>query len=106
MPSARCRALPSTAPLDPAPLAIKRAPLPQATAHKTDAEKFGWSFVLELHATEEARASSNASVREAPHWLVVPGAWWRYPQGPGSSVKDRLGHPVVHVSFTDAKARC
>ena len=35
-------------------------------------------------------------------WRWVPGASWRHPLGPGSSIEDRLNHPVVHVSFEDA----
>lgn len=52
----------------------------QESSYRTDAEKFGWSFVLELHASATAKAASNATVKEAPHWLVVQGAWWRAPQ--------------------------
>ncbi|GGI46277.1 formylglycine-generating enzyme required for sulfatase activity [Agromyces flavus] len=37
-------------------------------------------------------------------WRWVPGAQWRHPFGPGSSIDDRLDHPVVHVSFADAAA--
>jgi sulfatase modifying factor 1 len=37
-------------------------------------------------------------------WDWVPGAHWRRPFGPGSSVDDRLDHPVVSVSFDDACA--
>ena len=78
----------------------------KATGYRTEAETFGWSFVLELFATDIARAASNESVRDAPHWLAVRGAYWRQPLGPGSGVKGRLRHPVVHVSFNDAKAFC
>ena len=35
-------------------------------------------------------------------WRWEPGASWREPEGPGSSVADRLRHPVVHVSIEDA----
>ena len=73
---------------------------------KTESETFGWSFVLELHATDEAKAASNQSVRDAPHWIAVPGAYWRRPLGPGSSITQRLDYPVVHVSYNDAKAYC
>ena len=37
-------------------------------------------------------------------WRWVPGASWRHPFGPGSSVDDRPSHPVVQVSFADATA--
>lgn len=86
--------------------ATRRRRPPQESSYRTDAEKFGWSFVLELHATAAAKARSNQTVKEAPHWLVVHGAWWRYPGGPGSSVQHRWHYPAVHVSFHDAKAYC
>jgi sulfatase modifying factor 1 len=31
-------------------------------------------------------------------WEYVPGADWRHPQGPGSSIEGRDDHPVVHVA--------
>ena len=37
-------------------------------------------------------------------WAWQPGANWRHPQGPDSSLEDRLHHPVVHVSLHDARA--
>ncbi|WP_211368146.1 formylglycine-generating enzyme family protein [Microbacterium rhizomatis] len=37
-------------------------------------------------------------------WRWVPGAQWRHPRGPGSSIEDRMRHPVVQVSFEDASA--
>lgn len=37
-------------------------------------------------------------------WRWEPGAFWRRPSGPGSSIDDRLDHPVVHVAFADAAA--
>jgi formylglycine-generating enzyme required for sulfatase activity len=39
-------------------------------------------------------------------WEYVPGADWRHPEGPDSSIEDRMDHPVVHVSWLDAKAYC
>jgi formylglycine-generating enzyme required for sulfatase activity len=35
-------------------------------------------------------------------WRWQPGARWSEPEGPGSSIEDRMRHPVVHVSFEDA----
>lgn len=37
-------------------------------------------------------------------WRWQPGASWRHPQGPGSTVEDRPDHPVVQVAFADASA--
>ncbi|MGA7758460.1 MAG: formylglycine-generating enzyme family protein [Ilumatobacteraceae bacterium] len=35
-------------------------------------------------------------------WTWTPGASWRHPEGPRSSIDDRRDHPVVHVAFEDA----
>ncbi|WP_414653738.1 formylglycine-generating enzyme family protein [Geminicoccus sp.] len=37
-------------------------------------------------------------------WRFVPGADWRHPQGPDSSIDGLADHPVVHVSYDDAMA--
>jgi formylglycine-generating enzyme required for sulfatase activity len=37
-------------------------------------------------------------------WALVPGANWRHPEGPGSTLHGRDRHPVVHVGFADACA--
>ncbi len=37
-------------------------------------------------------------------WAWTPGASWRAPEGPGSDLKGREHHPVVHVAFEDAMA--
>jgi formylglycine-generating enzyme required for sulfatase activity len=39
-------------------------------------------------------------------WAYVPGADWRHPRGPGSSLDGLHDHPVVHVAFEDAEAYC
>jgi formylglycine-generating enzyme required for sulfatase activity len=39
-------------------------------------------------------------------WRWTPGADWRHPEGPGSTLKGREKHPVVHVSWDDAQAYC
>jgi formylglycine-generating enzyme len=39
-------------------------------------------------------------------WTWTPGASWRHPEGPGSTVDDRADHPVVQVAFEDAAAYC
>lgn len=37
-------------------------------------------------------------------WRYVPGADWRHPQGPGSSIDAKGDHPVVQVSYEDVLA--
>lgn len=37
-------------------------------------------------------------------WTWVPGACWRAPRGPGSDLAGFDNHPVVQVSFYDARA--
>jgi formylglycine-generating enzyme required for sulfatase activity len=37
-------------------------------------------------------------------WRWVPGADWRHPEGPGSTIDGQDDHPVVHVSWFDARA--
>jgi sulfatase modifying factor 1 len=39
-------------------------------------------------------------------WAWTPGAYWRQPEGPGSSVTKRKRHPVVHVAYEDVQAYC
>jgi formylglycine-generating enzyme required for sulfatase activity len=37
-------------------------------------------------------------------WIYVPGANWRHPRGPGSTLQGLWEHPVVQVAFEDAQA--
>jgi formylglycine-generating enzyme required for sulfatase activity len=37
-------------------------------------------------------------------WRYVPGAYWKRPHGPGSTINGRDRHPVVHVAYEDAQA--
>jgi formylglycine-generating enzyme required for sulfatase activity len=37
-------------------------------------------------------------------WIYVPGACWRHPEGPGSTLDGRDRHPVVHIAYEDALA--
>ena len=39
-------------------------------------------------------------------WSWVPGANWKHPEGPGSNIKNRMDHPVVHIAYEDAIAYC
>ncbi len=37
-------------------------------------------------------------------WQYLPGANWRQPGGPGSSIADNANHPVVDIAYEDAVA--
>lgn len=76
------------------------------TKFQTESEKFGWSFVLDLHTSAESKQEELQRIKEAEHWLAVPGAYWRAPNGKGSGVTELLDHPAVHLSWNDAKAYC
>ena len=78
----------------------------RATRHVTDAERAGSSFVFYLQLAPAERARANRVVAGLPWWLPVEHASWQRPEGPGSHVRDRAGHPVVHVSWHDAIAYC
>jgi len=86
----------------------------RATGYRTEAERFGWSFVFRNHVAEPARPSTqhpapSTAARSAagtPWWVRVDGADWAHPEGPDSSVAGRPHHPAVHISWTDAMAYC
>lgn len=78
-----------------------------ATSYKTEAERFGWSFVFLGHIPRERRQELiEDTAAAAPWWCKVRGAKWNTPEGPYSDVRSRGKHPVVHVSWNDAEAFC
>jgi len=77
----------------------------RATEYKTEAERFGWSFVFyQQIAPEEYARLKPDTVRGVEWWCKVDGADWAHPEGPDSSSAERLNHPVAHVSWNDAAA--
>ena len=73
-----------------------------ATAYKTEAERFGWSFVFEMFLQPRQLAQVTQRVAGSEWWCRVAGATWRHPEGAGSNIKQRWDHPVVHLSWRDA----
>jgi eukaryotic-like serine/threonine-protein kinase len=59
------------------------------TGYETDAQKDGVGFVY-----------------AQGQWASVPGADWLHPQGPSSNIRTLGNHPVVQVTYNDARAYC
>ena len=89
------------------PMAVSNARFAEfidATGYTTDAERFEWSFVFAGLLPDDFPPTRG--VADAPWWRQVFGADWSHPEGPNSTVGDRMDHPAVHVSWRDAAAFC
>ncbi len=75
-----------------------------ATGYGTTAEREGWSFVFAGLLPDDF--SPTRAVVQAPWWRQVHGATWSHPEGPRSDLDGRADHPVVHVSWIDAREFC
>ncbi|GEM05328.1 hypothetical protein HMI01_23160 [Halolactibacillus miurensis] len=73
------------------------------TGYVTESEQFGWSFVFNQLITK-FDSCTMTEVPGLPWWLAVKKATWFQPEGPDSTITNRLDHPVVHVSWNDAVA--
>ena len=74
------------------------------TGYVTDAERFGWSFVFWAQVPDSYGATRG--VVEVEWWRHVDGAYWAAPNGPGTEGACFPDHPVVHISWADARAYC
>lgn len=78
----------------------------KSTNYKTEAERFGWSFVFYGLLSEEDQKSDYQVAAQTPWWCAIQGAQWNHPEGKNSAINERMDHPVVHVSWNDAQAYC
>ena len=77
----------------------------EATGYRTEAERYGWSFVFPNQVPKAHRKRTDyASVNGLEWWLRVDKANWQKPGGPGTHIRKIMDHPVVHVSWNDAQA--
>ena len=72
------------------------------TGYRTESEQIGWSFVFAGLLPDDFPPTRGAA--DAPWWRAIEGASWRHPEGPATSINERADHPVVHVSWNDARA--
>lgn len=73
---------------------VRFASFVEATGYITQAEVFGWAAVF----------GGPCAAFAAYSWRPVRGACWYSPEGEGSSIGERMDHPVVQVSLADANA--
>ncbi|MES2415339.1 MAG: formylglycine-generating enzyme family protein [Pseudomonadota bacterium] len=85
----------------------------KATSYVTDAER-GPDPKIQAALPPEMRlpgavvfvvpANVNSQGSAVQWWRYVPGASWRHPGGPATSIEGRDSFPVVAVTYADAKA--
>lgn len=63
-----------------------------------------WSFVFKMPPPSMIFPDLATCQMECAK--PVLGACWKHPEGPGSDVKGRENHPVVHICYEDAVAYC
>lgn len=76
------------------------------TGYTTEAEVYGWSYVFHMFVSKTEATKVKQVVQNTPWWWVVEGAYWKSPEGRGSSISFRMDHPVIHISWNDALAYC
>ncbi len=85
----------------------------QVTGYTTEAERGPKPAMLASLPPEMRRPgavvfvapkNSNTQGNAAQWWRYLPGANWRHPGGPATSIEAHQSFPVVAVTFADAKA--
>ena len=79
---------------------ILKKQVPEGTPKPDDAVLVPGALVF---TPPENPVTTNSPAR---WWRWTPGASWRHPEGPGSSIEGLEDHPVIHISWDDAEAFC
>lgn len=74
----------------------------EQTGYRTEAERFGWSFVYFGAVIDRRLIKERAAA--VPWWCRIEGACWFRPAGSTQLASDFDALPVVHVSWNDAAA--
>ncbi len=100
--------------IDPRPVTNRQfAAFVAATGYRTVAERAlspadypgALPHMLKPGSLVFRKTRGPVDLRDISYWWGwKPGAYWRHPEGKGSSVARRLDHPVVQVAFEDAEA--
>ena len=79
----------------------------ETTGYQSEAERFGWSFVFhnQIPKAHLKRIRFDRAFG-IEWWAKVEGACWKKPGGSGTNIRKRMDHPVVHVSWHDARSFC
>jgi len=64
------------------------------------------AYVNALGLQTKAERTNSGYVFTQDGWQPLNGANWRHPQGPGSNIDDRADHPVVLVTWEEARDYC
>jgi len=72
----------------------------------TNADFRTFADAAHYKTTAETQGSSRILNRQSGSWGDMEGADWRHPQGPESSLDGLDQHPVVHISWHDARVYC
>ena len=77
----------------------------RATQYRTEAERFGWSFVFYNQLPSEQYGELvDDTVAGLEWWCKIDGADWAHPLSPDAGLDGHDNDPVVHVGWTDAVA--
>lgn len=70
------------------------------TGYKTVSERLGHGLVFRYLLDDLSNVPPSSG--QTPWWVVLEGACWYAPEGGGSSILERMDHPVTHICWEDA----